>query len=443
MPRATLIWAMVAFCAACSLLGGGNPEQAPRPAPPAPRARRPAESGGAVERRRVRDAVVRVAVAYGATRGRLAGSGAWRLYDQDGFGVPVVRAEAGQAWGIERRAGRLRAIRADGVPTQRFEGTLVARPLEPSGTLSWDGRRYRGELAFVPAAGGGITVVNRLPIESYLRGVVPRELGEVPREALAAAQAQAVAARSYAYVRAGVLPDRPYDVEASVAHQVYGGADAERPLSDEAVASTAGLVLMYGGRVVDAPYHSTCGGSTAEPQEVWRADPEPYLRAVSDRIPGTDRFYCEGGSRFAWTRTFTGPQLDALLARYLGAYATGVPAGGPGRAFSVAVSGRTPSGRAAGVVVRTDRGAYALRGNDVRYVFRAPNGEILNSTYFSVDEAVVGRDGHLAQLTLRGNGYGHGVGMCQWGAIGRARAGHDFRTILRTYYPGATVGTID
>jgi len=73
---------------------------------------------------------------------------------------------------------------------------------------------------------------------------------------------------------------------------------------------------------------------------------------------------------------------------------------------------------------------------------RAPGGEILNSTSFNV-EATTGRDGAIARLVLRGTGYGHGVGMCQWGAIGRARAGQDFHTILRTYYPGTTVGAIE
>ena len=437
--RRASAWAALVACAACSLLGGGSAES---PRPPAPRTRRPAESGGAVARR-LDDRVIRVAVAPGVVHGRLSGAGAWRLYDEDGHGVPVVRARAGEVWRVERAGGRVRAVRADGVPTQGFQSTLVARPDDPDGTVSWEGRRYRGELAFVAAPSGAFTVVNRLPVESYLRGVVPREIGDRRPEERPAVEAQAVAARSYAYVRAGGSPARAYDVEATVAHQVYGGADAERPVSDEAVARTAGLVLLYAGRVVDAPYHSTCGGSTAEPREVWRRESAPYLAAVSDRVPGTDRHYCDEAARFSWSRTFTGAQLDGLLARYLSAHAADVPSEGPGRVRAISVAGLTSSGRAAGVTVHTERGTFVLRGNDVRYVFRAPNGEILNSTYFTVEQAVVGRDGYLSQLTLRGHGYGHGVGMCQSGAIGRARAGQDFRTILRTYYPGATVGTID
>ena len=108
----------------------------------------------------------------------------------------------------------------------------------------------------------------------------------------------------------------------------------------------------------------------------------------------------------------------------------------------MAVEALTASGRVAALGIDTDRGHYTLRGNDIRFVLRAPGGEILNSTYFTVESAA-GGDGRLATVTLRGRGYGHGVGMCQWGAIGRARAGQDYRTILQTYYPGTIVGTVD
>jgi stage II sporulation protein D len=90
--------------------------------------------------------------------------------------------------------------------------------------------------------------------------------------------------------------------------------------------------------------------------------------------------------------------------------------------------------------VETDKGIFTLRGNDIRYVMRVPGGEMLPSTYFSVEPEV--RDGALARVTFRGQGYGHGVGMCQWGAIGRARAGQSFRAILGTYYPGTSVGSV-
>ena len=104
------------------------------------------------------------------------------------------------------------------------------------------------------------------------------------------------------------------------------------------------------------------------------------------------------------------------------------------------VDNLTLSGRVSSVTLRADGGSFVVRGNDIRSVFRTAGGEILNSTYFSVESMVIARDGHLSQLTLRGGGYGHGIGMCQWGAIGRARSGQDYRAILRTYYPGTDIG---
>jgi stage II sporulation protein D len=317
---------------------------------------------------------------------------------------------------------------------------LIARP-EDDGFVSINGKRYRGELLFYPAD-TGIDVVNRVRMDDYLRGVVPLEIGtREPRDA-AAIEAQAVTARSYAYVHLGATSERrPYDVTASVRDQLYGGVGAENAVASSAVDATRGLVLQYDGRVVNAPYHSACGGSTAGADEIWRTAGEPYLQPVSDRIPGTDRFYCDIAPRFRWTRTLDGATLREALVKYLATY-TAVPGPYPGTPRDIAVDTRTASGRVGTLKIATDRGNYVLRGNDVRYVLRAPGGEILNSTNFTV-ETTPAPDGSLARVVLRGTGYGHGVGMCQWGAIGRARAGQDFRTILRTYYPGTTVAAIE
>jgi stage II sporulation protein D len=285
-------------------------------------------------------------------------------------------------------------------------------------------------------------VVNRLGLEDYLRGVVPREVGSLSPRDHAAIEAQAVASRSYAVARLAAPRARSYDMSAGVADQVYGGADAERPASDAAVAATAGQVLRHDGRVADAPYHSTCGGSTAAPDEVWQEQfGAPYLRRVSDRDPASGRAYCELSPRFTWRRTLDGPAAGAAIARYLDA----LPAErgrSVGRVRGVRVGRRTPSGRVAELVLDTDAGARAVRGNQIRTALRGAGGEILHSTYFSVESVAVGADGRVARLTLDGAGNGHGVGMCQWGAVGRARAGHDYRAILRAYYPGTTLGDV-
>lgn len=403
------------------------PAPAPEPIPtdPAP----PGPSAGT-------GPMVRVALRVARDTAALDATGPWRI--TDATGDVLGRSRASERWHVQRRGAQLRAVRGDGTATAWRTGRLEQFP-DDGGLVRSGAKGYRGALAFV-ATDTGILVVNRVPMEDYLRGVVPLEIGERPPAERAAVEAQAVAARSYTVTRlvgGGRGPD--FDLVSSVSDQVYGGQGAERPFSDAAVRATAGLVLRIGGRVVNAPFYSTCGGETAAAEEVWRTNGEPHLRRVSDRIPGSDRFYCDIAPRFAWTRAFTASELDAVVRRYIASYAAVGP-NGPGRVTDLEVAGRTPSGRVADLVVRTDRGSYRVRGNDARSVLRSASGELLNSAYFSVTTERSG--GRLVRAVLRGNGYGHGVGMCQWGAIGRARAGQDMRAILRTYYPGTTVGPI-
>ena len=379
---------------------------------------------------------IRVLLSASSSPGRIGSERSSLIFlERDGSRL-VARSRPSEQWRVERAGRNVRVVRPDGVPTVWTAGPILVRS-ESGAPISVGARSFRGELLLY---GGdtSVLVVNRLSIDDYLRGVVALEIGKRPWSDSAAVQAQAVTARSYAYTHLDTDGARPFDVTAGVLDQVYGGATAENEVANRAVESTRGLVLKYAGRVVNAPYSSTCGGTTAAQSEVWRATDEPYLVRVSDRVPGTDRFYCDIAPRYSWTRTFDSQTLNAALAQYLSSY-TNVPGRMPGRARHVSVASRTPSGRVAILTVTTDRGNFSLRGNDMRYVLREPGGEMLNSTYFSV-ETSANLDGTLGRLTLRGTGYGHGVGMCQWGAIGRARAGQDFRTILRSYYPGTTVG---
>ncbi len=321
--------------------------------------------------------------------------------------------------------------------------------LSPSGTdfVRFKGKRYRGALRTV-STDSGVLVVNIVPLEQYLKGVVPLELGERPAAESAALEAQAIAARSYtvsrllaARARAGRGRSEHFELVASTADQVYGGADAERPNASAAVDATRGLVLRYGDRVIAAPYSSACGGETATAQEAWPGSAgEPYLQRVSDKLPGREvRYYCDIAPRFYWERSLTGAELDAVVARYLSSV-TRVPSGGPGAVQAIRVAERFPSGRVRVLELRTAAGTFDVAGNASRNVLRTPSGEPLPSSYFSVSAEA--SSSSITRVVLRGNGYGHGVGMCQWGAIGRARAGQSARMILRTYFPGTTIGSL-
>jgi stage II sporulation protein D len=409
-----------------TLIGLGIAALALSCAPPRTTSRAPAADDAAT-------AAIRVMLATNAGPTDVFANGAWFMLDPQRR--LMARVGTGDRWRLERDGDRLRGVRGS-VRTGWVDGPITAA-MTSDGFLHYNGRRYRGEIVF-RAMPGGILVVNRIRVDDYLAGVVPLEIGARPAAESAAVQAQAIAARSYAFTHIDPGDPRGYDVTSTVADQVYGGVDAETAIATRAIASTRGLVLKYAGRVVNAPYSSTCGGQTAEASEVWRSGDEPYLKRVSDRIPGSDRFYCDIAPRFTWTRTFDQTDITATVNRYL-ATVVKVPGNEAGRPRSVAVASRTPSGRVEDLVITTDRGTFTVRGNDIRYVLRSPGGEILSSTYFSVDSSEA-RDGYLTRLTLHGGGYGHGVGMCQWGAIGRARAGQDYRTILATYYPGTTIG---
>jgi stage II sporulation protein D len=379
---------------------------------------------------------VRVALATHAAQAELTADGSWTLYAADGA-TPLAMTRPGEHWLLERDGDRVSARRSDSSPVSLRDTVIVARSGDADGTLRFNGRRYRGEL-LVRASGGELMVINRVRMDDYVRGVVPLEIGTNAASDLAAVEAQAVAARSYAYTRlAG--PSRPYDLVATVQDQVYGGVNAESRTGNLAVENTAGLVLQYGGRAVSAPYHATCGGSTAAPEDSWNVGSEPYLRRVSDQIPGTNRYYCDWAPKFRWTRSYTASQLRASVARYVRTLPGG--AGGITSVRNVRVAEVTPAGRVGTLAVDTDRGSWSLRGNQIRLALRLPSGGMLYSTYFSVDADVSG--GEVRSLELHGGGNGHGIGMCQTGAIGRARAGQGFRTILATYYPGTSVGAVE
>ena len=356
--------------------------------------------------------------------------------------APAVDAARTVRVVLSAGAAEVRLANTDGadglVRTVAAPRVILPRGGDP---LLVDGNPYRGFVRLIPTD-SGVLVINELPVEQYLRGVVPLEIGARRPDEQAAVEAQAVAARSYTYARLRTSRSRNWDLRGTTADQVYGGASAERASSDAAIAATADLVITFGGQVVEAPYSASCGGETAAADEVFRSAGAAYLARVSDRLPGGAGYYCEGAPNFRWERTVSGDSLVQGVGRHLRAYVQGVPAR-IGAHRDVRVTSTTPSGRAAAVEIQSLRGErWAVAKNDLRFVLRSAGGAIVPSTYLSL--AVERRsDGSVSRLVITGRGNGHGVGLCQWGAIGRARAGQDARTILRTYYPGTELRRVD
>ena len=226
---------------------------------------------------------------------------------------------------------------------------------DPDGFVRVNGREYRGRVA-VFVGRGGLSVVNRVNLESYLAGVVSAEMGRRDTTESEALEAQAVVSRTYALRNLGRWSAEGYDFRATVTDQVYGGVGAETPLGWRAVGRTTGLVLMYNGAPIDAFFFSTCGGRTADGTEVFANADRPYLRSVWD----TDRAgaaYCRISPRYDWKVEWAGETLRDILAQTL-PQATGRPVAPDAALEAVRVSGHTSSGR-------VERLTLTLDGHDV------------------------------------------------------------------------------
>ena len=387
---------------------------------------------------------LRVALAVGVPSVVLGGDGGGELFvTDDGNGQPVGSIPAGARWTAvpdsASRGATLRLMKPDGTVTEPHRGIALVNVTEDRFAMA-NGRRYRGRIHVIAGrAGGGLTLVNRLSVESYIAGVVAPEIGARRPDEEAAVLAQAVVSRSFALRNRGRYESLGFDAYADVRDQVYNGVAAETPQVWAAVRGTAGQVLRYRGGIIDAYFHSTCGFSTAGVEEAFStARARPYLRPVSD-ANGKGHYYCDISPRFRWREEWDGQKLRAIFTRTL---PTVMPLGGDGLQpiTDVQVSRTTRSGRVAELRIVFERGDVRITGGNVRSVLRPDADRTLNSTAFQL--TVTKDGGQVSRLVAAGAGSGHAVGMCQWGAVGRARAGQDYRKILSTYFPGTTLDRI-
>ena len=359
---------------------------------------------------------------------------------------------------VRRPTGRLEVLNAagqrlgsaDALVTLEVDGDagVVVSAVEHDVGYAAHGREdrgYRGRLHVTLDASGRLAAVLALPLEELLRGLVP---SEIPAgSAGEALKAQAVTARSNVLAQIGTrhLTD-PWVLCSEVHCQAYRGEIAQTAATDAAVRATAGEALF--GRadraLVNAVYAAMCGGHGEDNDAVWLAPPDPSLRGHPD-LPGATAWpgglrdearlrefiaeppqaWCARAraapkDRWRWERRLSPAELDAAAAPL-----------GVGHVVRLEVTSRGVSGRARALTVTGASGSGVVEG-ELRIRRFLGN---LPSAMFIVDH-----DG--PPLVLRGGGWGHGAGMCQWGAIGRAEAGQDYREILRAYYSGAEVGRI-
>jgi stage II sporulation protein D len=269
-----------------------------------------------------------------------------------------------------------------------------------------NGKRYRGIVEISPMD-KGMLVVNELPLEEYLVGLINCEISsQWPMEAI---KAQAVIARSYAIYQKEARKNAPYHLESSVMDQVYEGCDIEDNRAVRGVRETSGEVLTYDDKVIQAFYHSNCGGHTEASENVW-GYALPYLQ-------GVECSYCLTVPSAKWETTLSLKKLESLL-KSSGYQVTGLREIRTGR--------RNRSGRLVDLSLLSAKGSLSVSPVNFR---KAIGYTVIKSTNFDVRT-------NGDEVSFTGTGYGHGVGLCQWGAKQRAGDGFNYREILSYYYPG-------
>ena len=362
-------------------------------------------------------------------------------------------------------AGPFTVTRSDGVAlldVRRASTSLRTTPNDvvlssPDGIVRIGNRLYRGVAEVRVAAGGAsIAAINELPLEQYLWGVVPRELGPIAFPELEALKAQSVAARTYAIANFNKRLADGYNLLATTADQVYGGFQDEHPLSSQAVNETEGVVATANGiQPIEALYFSTSGGWTANNEDVFNSSAVAYLRGIPDHERGNSldnhpegirnhanarslRAAREGDfesdwSRFhRWTFEWSAEEISDVISAWANQDV--------GKVLAINVLERSSSGRVKTIEYVTEAGSFFDTKDRVRSSLRFldANGVMTNlpSTLVYVEPV---HDKHTKALTgfvAWGGGFGHGVGMSQTGAVGMAEKKATFEEILKHYYRG-------
>ncbi|HEX8693169.1 MAG TPA: SpoIID/LytB domain-containing protein [Longimicrobium sp.] len=346
------------------------------------------------------------------------------------------------------------------VTTKTSTGTSASSRNPPRVTVASTARvliggttQYRGVAEVTRNAAGTLAGVNEVPMEEYLYGVVPRELGPSQYPEAEAQKAQAVAARTYALSNLGKHWNNGYDLLATVQDQVYGGAAAEHSVSTAAVNATAGIAATYNGSLINALFYATSGGKTSNVEDVFTGT-DAYLRTVWDapagqelpsvtallndlRNPTWTGAYASWHTYHRWNYTWTMAQMSCVIGDF-----ANKPVGNV-TAINI-LSRSATSGRVTQIEFVTDAGTFTETGTAIRSAMQYINASgvptLLPSTLFVIDR-LTNSSGQLTGYRVYGGGNGHGAGMAQTGAVGMARAGHTYQQILQKYYTGIVLQT--
>lgn len=288
--------------------------------------------------------------------------------------------------------------------------SILVEPMEDR-DLILNQSRFRGVLTISRDKAGTLYAVNTLEIEKYLYGVLHHEVAAWwPMEAL---KAQAIAARTYALNQLLVSKRAEYDLKSSTSSQVYGGSTTERYRARRAIDLTRGKVLTYESKVFPAYFHATCAGLTASASELWNINLKPIGGGVECQ-------YCKISPHHSWEAKVPLSEIEEKLKQYNRPI---------GRVLKIEIITQTPSKRVGSLRITGTSGEAIVAAKDFRVWV---GGNKMRSTLFTLEI-------HDDFILFHGKGWGHGVGLCQWGTLGQALLGRTYEEILRFYYPGAEI----
>lgn len=281
------------------------------------------------------------------------------------------------------------------------------------GVLVLNGRSFRGNIEVIKKDDMRFLVVNHIGLEDYVKGISVRETSHYwPVEAL---KAEVIAFRTFALYKIQEGLGKDYDLTSDVYSQVYGGAAAERYRINKAVDETRGMALFYGGKIFSAFYHATCAGHTEDASLLWNINLPPLKGVACD--------FCKDSPHFKWHSVLSQNEIKEKLKK-AGYSLNSIK--------EIKILGKDSSSRITGLNIITQEKEINISGKDFR---EAVGPNIIRSTNFNVSLA-------NGDMVFEGLGWGHGVGLCQWGAYFMSKQGYKYEEILKYYYPGSDVETI-
>lgn len=299
------------------------------------------------------------------------------------------------------------------VGSQDFKVFAIKIIPDKDATIYINKRIFRGQVDIIREQDLTLTVVNHIEVDDYVKGVLYNEISNKwPLEAI---KAQAVVSRTFALYNAKINAHKDYDLTNDIYSQVYGGKTSEKYKTSFAVDKTKGEILTYNGEILPAYFHSTCAGHTEDVSVLWNQDLAP--------LKGVECKYCRKSKHYKWSKCFSLHQIrDTLLKNDYQI----------DDIQDIIVTDRNKSGRVTQLKILGKDKELLISAKDFRQIF---NPQVIRSTNFNVQISD-------ANACFNGLGWGHGVGMCQWGAYFMAYKDYKYDAILSYYYPGAKISRL-